>query len=125
MLKNLTYLVLVLASVLAIGSMARTAGTVDGGVVGFMLWSISPYILVGVLVFALGRLNSMRWVPAAGLFAAVAMLIVSGYVYLVAMDHTSSTEALAYVFLPIYFHVGAMLTLAVGAIASMFAPKAA
>jgi hypothetical protein len=125
MIKNLTYLVLVLASVLAIGSMARTAGTVDGGVIGFMLWAISPYVLVGILVFVLGRLNSMRLVPTAGLIAALAMLGVSAYVYLVAMDHSSSTEALAYVFLPIYFHVGGVLTLAVGAIASMFAPKAA
>ena len=125
MIKNLTYLVLALASVVAIGSMTRMAAAVDGGVIGFMLWSISPYVLVGILVYALGRLSSMRWIPAAGLFAAVAMLVVSAYVYLVAMDHSSSTEALAFVFLPIYFHVGAVLTLAVGAIASIFAPRAA
>lgn len=125
MIKNLTYLLLVIGAALTVGSMSRDASALDAGAVAFMLWAISPYLLVGVLVFVLGRFASMRLVPAAGAIAALAMLAFTVYAYWIAMDGTSSTEALAYVFVPVYLHAGGGLALAVGAILSRFATREA
>ena len=125
MIRNITYLVLIIAAALTIGSMTRNAGSMDAGTFLFMVWAISPYLLVGMLVLLLGRLGSMRFVAPVALVVSVLMLAFTAYVYWIGMDHTSSTEALAYVFVPVYLHVGGIIAIAVAAIASKLAPKAA
>ncbi len=125
MIRNIALLVLLVATALTLGSMVRNMDGIDLATAGFMIWAISPYTLVAIGMLFLSRFASMRSLPAAGLVAGSLMLVVAFFAYWIAMDHTSSTEALVYVVVPLYMHVGGVLILAMGAAVSAFAVRRA
>jgi len=125
-MKGFTYVILLVASAVTIGSMARASdGSFDAGMLAFMVWAISPYVAFGLLVYVLGRFAKIGYLYQIAAAVAAIMSAFTAYCYLVAMDGTSSTEALAFVFVPVYLHVGAYAALAVGVVISkLFARQA-
>jgi hypothetical protein len=118
-MKGFTYLFLLVASALTIGTMARaTGGSFDAATFGFMAWAISPYVAFGLLVYVLGRFAKIAHLYQVAAAVAAIMLLFTAYCYLVAMDGTSSTEALAFVFVPLYLHIGADAALGIGVVIS-------
>jgi hypothetical protein len=106
--------------------LARLAKAFDAGTVAFMAWAISPYVAFGLLVYLLGLFAKIGYIYQISTVVAAIMLAFTAYCYVVAMDGTSSTEALAFVFVPIYLHVGAYAALAVGVVISkLFSRRAA
>jgi hypothetical protein len=118
MIKSLVYLILLIAAALTLGSMFRNMGGVDLAALGFMVWAISPYALVALITFFLSRFATMRLIPIAALIAGALMAALAIYAYWIAMDHSSSTEALVYVVVPLYMNAAGVLIVAIGAIAS-------
>jgi hypothetical protein len=118
-MKGFSYAILLVASAVTMGSMARASGeSFDAGTLAFMAWAISPYVAFGLLVYLLGRFAKIECLYQVASAVAAIMLAFTAYCYLLAMDGTSSTEALAFVFVPVYLHVGAYAALAVGVVIS-------
>ncbi len=118
-MKGFTYLILFVASALTIGTMARASGeTFDAAMFGFMAWAISPYVAFGLLVYLLERFAKIGYLYQIAMVVGAIMLSFTAYCYLVAMDGTSSTEAVAFLFVPLYLHIGSDAALGVGVVIS-------
>ena len=123
-MKPLTFLLLIASAAVAVGSMMRSAtGSIDLGIVAFMAWAVSPYVLFAVVVYALARFTRVGHIWAIGAGIAALMLIFSVYSYVMAMDGQGSTEAIAYVVVPVFLHAGALICLAAGVIISKFTSR--
>jgi drug/metabolite transporter (DMT)-like permease len=123
MIKNLVYVVLIIAAALTLGSMFKNMGGIDAATVGFMVWTISPYALLAIATLFMSRFAAMRLIPVTALIAGVVMAAFAYYAYWMAMDHTSSTEALVYVVVPLYMNAFGVLALAVGSVVSYLATR--
>lgn len=116
-MKIASYIALLLASIITIAAMVKaTGGSVDVGAVGFMIWAISPYFVFGVIAGLFSRSPRWTYLPIGTLFISVLMLACTAFVYL-SLNGESSTEALVFVILPLYLHIGALLAfgIAIGA----------
>jgi len=108
-------LALFLAAAITIYAMARAAGGgLDLGTVAFMAWGISPYVLLAIVALLLSKFASPSRLWTVTLVVGILMLVATIFAYIVSMNGQSSTEALVFVFVPLYLMVGGIVTLALG-----------
>jgi hypothetical protein len=78
------------------------------GLVGFMLWAVSPYVAVAAVLRALGNRTSASRV--ASVAASTAVLGFASLMYVDAVFiHVSSTSALIFLFGPLYLTAGGVI----------------
>jgi hypothetical protein len=121
MLKLTSYLLLAAAVIITIATMVKaTGGTLDIGVFLFILWAVSPYALLLIISGIVGRTRYAQYVATPFFITSLLLLAGTLFFYVGALNGQSSTEALIFVFAPLYLHVGAALTFFVGLIVSRF-----
>ncbi len=108
---------LIAASFFTAYAMARAAAwDLDLGLIVFIAWAVSPYLVF----FTAGRVLK-RFVPSAGLsYATLAiallMLAFTVMVYAGINQDPSSTASLIFVFAPLYIYIGSFFLLTVSVI---------
>lgn len=114
-MKAFSYAALLIAAVITVFSMLKSAaGNFDLGTLVFMAWAVSPYLMVLIVSALLARFASPPKLSLVTGVVATLMLAVTAVIYLGSLDGSSSTEALIFVFLPLYLLVGGLGTFGVG-----------
>ena len=104
-LKNFSLLISLAVSVYAL--VRESGGSFDVGMIGFVVWVVSPYVLFFLATLLLARYTPVRQLPAIGFVIAVLMLAFTVYAYIVSLNGQSSTEALIFVFAPLWLFISA------------------
>ena len=98
-MKQLTYAITVLASIVVVGIGIHSMDTLSMTAIGFLIWAISPYL------FALFMIERSRKSMAVKILFGVSLFIVVAGIYLLvdAMYlHPDAQGALAFVVVPMY-----------------------
>lgn len=98
---------LILSAIVAIFGLLRlTVGEFNPGIIGFLVWVISPYAVFLSATYLLERFTSIPQVPGIGFFISILILIFSLLVYVPSLNHESSTEGLIFIFVPFWIFFG-------------------
>jgi hypothetical protein len=101
-----TFLVLLASAGVTIWRMLHAAGeSPEMGIIFFIIWAISPYLCFWAAVYLLSRYTSLSGILVSGLVVSLLMLGFTVLTY-VALDDTSSTYALVFIFVPIWLYIG-------------------
>ena len=90
--------------------------SIDGGALLFVAWAISPFIIFHLAGRLIRRLIKAPHLPLISAIIAVLMLAFTLVTYVGSMNSDSSTEALIYVFVPIYLYIGSLFLLTLGTV---------
>lgn len=101
---------LVLSALISIFAMWRMSdGGVDAGLLGFAVWVLLPYFSFLGLTYLFERLVLVPRIRQLGAIMAVLILVFTAWTYLSAINDTSSTSALVFLFVPLYVFIGAFI----------------
>jgi hypothetical protein len=113
-LKGINILTLSISIVVTILVMLRASAwsvEVDLGTLLFIGWAISPYIIFFVLGIALERFTSVPQVPLIACVVSLLMLAFTVLAYIGTLGDGSSTNALIFLFIPLYLYIGSFAIL--------------
>ena len=116
--------ILITCAVVTVYSMWHASGqTLDMGILGVMIWGISPYVCFFLATYLLERFTAISHLPAIGFVIALLMLGFTLFAYLSTPADTSSTSGLIFVFVPLCLFVGSFSLLVIGVPGSYWANK--
>ncbi len=105
---------LILSAIVTVLTMWHASGqTIDIGILGFMIWGISPYVCFFIATYLLERFTSVPHIPGIGFLIAFLMLAFTLLAYLGTLNDTSSTYGLIFVFVPFWLFAGSFLLLGI------------
>lgn len=123
-MKTFYYAILLTAAAITTFVMVRSGdGDLSVGMLLFIVWAVSPYAFLAVAAALLRKFASPPHLSIVTSVVAVIMLAATIYVYVGALDGSSSTEALVFVFVPLYLLIGGFLSLMIGLGISWLAPR--
>jgi len=96
--------------------LTSAAWSVDGAALLFTAWTISPFVIfyfAGRLFRKFIRASQLSLISA---IIALLMLVFTAVTYYGSMNSGSSTEALVYIFVPVYLYIGSLFLLILGAV---------
>lgn len=117
---------LILSAIVTVVTMWHASGqTMDIGVLGFMLWGISPYICFSIVTYLLERFTATPHIRMIGCFISFLMLgfTLLGYKSMFGNRSGSSTDALVFVFVPLWLFIGSFLLLGLGSLISWLSAR--
>jgi hypothetical protein len=110
--RILTFALLSCAGLVTVYHMVRSAeGSIDFGMLGFIIWAISPMVALGAAAVLLARWFAKVDVYLGSAIASLLVLVFIVWAYGSAQSDPSSTSALAYVFVPLYVYIGGFVVL--------------
>lgn len=114
-------LALILAALVTVFTMQHAAGqSADIGIIGFMIWGISPYFCFFLASYLLERFTSISKIPVIGCVIAILMLGFTLLAYIGTLDDTSSTYGLIFLIVPVWLFVGSFSILGISILISWF-----
>ncbi len=124
LVRNVTRYALALSVLVTIWSMGRSSEwSFDIGALLFILWTLSPYVFVFSAELLSRKIPAVPEIPLVFCILSILMLGLTYYDYITAMNGESSTEALVYVFVPIYLYFGSVVILTVSFIIAFFVKR--
>lgn len=121
LIRNLTKFILALSVFVTFWSMGRSADwSFEIGSVPFALWAVSPYLFLFSAQLLSERIPAIPKIPSIFCILSIVMLGFTIFAYTIALNGESSTEALVYIFVPIYLYTGSIIVLFISFIVAFF-----
>ncbi len=124
-LQTIQIFALAISAIVTVWAMLRAADwQVDFAAIALISWAISPYVVLYTVSVLLARYTSL---PKAALVSGVVSVLMLAFTLLIyigtAGGDSSSTDALVFIFVPIWLYIGGFALLVVGLLAAWIISK--